>query len=244
MPRRWLYSYHFVLAAFGVLSAACVVAAAFLDREGTFAYLGLLELGVGAATILLTVLLIERVLEHRRARDRTEHWKEVREHSITSLWLSMGHVAGLAYAAFLTRPERESPDHLRVVERVTAGCERPAAGTAVAIEALAGLLRAGTRPPGPVLIRRARWWVHRASRYLDHIRDTIIPRLLQATADHELNRLLMRLDQTGYALQGRLALAGLGIGEVERLTGTREAVADLLAEYAKIARYLEANYLA
>ncbi len=246
MLKRWLYSYHFVLAAFGVLSVGCVVAAAFLDPEGTFAYLGLLELGVGSATILLTVLLIERVLEHRRARERTEHWKEVREHSIASLWVSMGHVAGLAYAAFLTRLERESQDHLEVIDRVSAGCERPSAGTAAAIEELAGLLRAGADSvrPGSRLVRRARWWVHRASRQLDHIRETLIPRLLQATTDHELNRLLMRLDQTGYALQGRLTLAGLGIGKVERLTGTREAVAALLVEYSKVARHLEANYLA
>jgi hypothetical protein len=246
MLKRWLYSYHFVLSALGVLSVACVIAAFVLDRDGTIAYLGLLELGVAFATILLTLLLIERVLDYRRTREQAEHWKEVREHSIATLWVSMGHVAGLAYAAFLTRPERESAEYLRVIERVTAGCEWPTAGTAAAIEELAGLLRGGTEatPASPKLVRRARWWVRRASRHLDHIRETIIPRLLQATSDHELNRLLMRLDHSGYALQGRLALAGLGIGIVERLAGTREAVATLLVEYAKVARHLEASYLA
>jgi hypothetical protein len=245
MRRRWLYSYHFVLAAFGVLAVACVLAAALLDPDGTVAYLGLLNLGTGSVTLVLTVVLVERVLEHRRAREREQHWREVREHSVASLWVSMGHVAGLAYAAFLRRPEREAPEHLRLIDRVIAGCERPTAGTGAAIEELARLLRAGTdaMPPGRGLIRRARWWVHRASRHLDHVREAIIPRLLQATTDHELNRLLMRLDQTGYALQGRLVLAGLGIRKAERMTGTREAVAALLAEYAGIARHLEAKYL-
>lgn len=246
MARRWVYSYHFVLAAFGVLSAGCVIIAAFLDREGTFVYLGMLELGVGSATILLTVLLIERVLDQRRAREREGHWKEVREHSITSLWVSMGHVAGLAYAAFLTRPSRESPERIKLIEQVTRGCERGCAGTAAAIKELASLLRSGevALSPDSGLKRRARWWIHRASRHLDHIRETLIPRLLQATDDHELNRLLMRLDQTGFALQGRLALAGLGIGLEERLTGTPDAVADLLVEYANVARHLEVRYLA
>jgi|GEM_PF-6656822 len=243
MRRRWLYSYHLVLVGSGVLSIASIVAAAFLDREGSIAYMGLLELGIGAATMLLTVLLIERVLDHRRAREREEHWKEVREHSIASLWVGMGHIAGLAYAALLTRPEQESPDHLRVIEQVAAGCERPTAGTATVIAELADLLRAGTLPPGGRLVRRIRWWVRRAARHLDHIREAIIPRLLQATDDHELNRLLMRLDQLGYALQARLGLVEFGIGKADRLTDTREAVADLLTEYANVARHLEANYL-
>jgi hypothetical protein len=243
MARRWLYSYHLILAAFGVVSVGCVVAAGLLDPDGSFVYFGLLDLGIGAATMLLTVVLIERVLDHRRAREREEHWKEVREHSVASLWLSMGHIAGLAYAGLLTRPERESPDHLQVIEQVAAGCERPVAGTAAAIADLAGLLRAGTLPPGGGLTRRVRWWTRRATRHLDHIREAIIPRLLQATDDHELNRLLMRLDRLGYALQGRLGLAALGVGRTDRLIGTREAVADLLVEYANVALHLEANYL-
>ena len=70
MLKRWLYSYYVVLASLGVLSVVCVVAAVFLDRGGTIAYLGLLELGIAFATILLTLLLIERVLDHRRVRER------------------------------------------------------------------------------------------------------------------------------------------------------------------------------
>lgn len=244
MRRRWLYSYHFVLAAFGVVSVACVSAAALLDPDRTIAYLGLLNLGTSSATVVLTVVLVERVLEHRRARERERHWREVREHAVASLWVSMGHIAGLAYAGLLTRPERDSPAHLRAIELVAAGCERPAAGTAAAIADLADLLRAGTLPPRGGLTRRVRWWTRRATRPLDHIRETIIPRLLQSTDDHELNRLLMRLDRLGYALQGRLGWAALGVGKADRLAGTREAVADLLAEYATVARHLEVNYSA
>ena len=244
MPTFKLYSHRVVLFGFGVLSAAGIVGAALIDPDGSFVYLGLLELGVACATIFLTVVLIDRVLDRRRARDRTEHWKDVRQHSVASLWISIGHISRLAYAAFLTSADRESPDHISVIERLTAGCERQSVGTANAIEKLAGLLRtaAVTLPPGPHLTRRASWWIHHSSRNLDHIRETLIPRLLQATTDHELNRLLMRLDHFGYALQGRLAFAGLGIGQAQRLTGTREAVAALLVEYANVARHLESNY--
>lgn len=176
------------LWASAVIIAAAIAAGVALDARG-FAGNLLAEASGVIVSALLTVLVVERLLE----RDRRRRWHVVAQETHETLRMSLVLASLPAYLAL------PSPKPLEADPRVAAETD----GLATGLEGLEHALRAvGEQPDGkPFSLEHV---LDPARPHLERVSSSVLPRLLTLGKDPDLLQRLMTLEATVTQLDYRL----------------------------------------
>lgn len=242
--RQILNLYYGPLALFTILAIVFICFANAADHEGHFWFHLSVELAVAFAMIVVTVLMVERMLEYRREQDRHAQWTEVRNYTVTVLWSSMVQVSGFAFSLFIPAQTKAQPANQQLLDSVLAGTGNPTAQTVQAMEQLIDLLNQSFQqtPKDQALANRLLLWMKPCLPRFTYIREAIIPRLLHTTTDRHLHMLMMQLDIAAFWLQGKLAMLEFGAAAGEVATAGSEDVVDLIRQCTRIAQHLNERY--
>jgi hypothetical protein len=190
---RALNRYRMLLAAFMIVCVAALIAALCLKPE-EFAFHLMIEITVAAATLVLTVLVVEDMLEHRRRKERAEQWAVVKKNTLVSLWRATYEMA--FYNVQLLFPD----DYLSLEERRgVSTLMKPTVEEAEHLHKLLARLSQYVISVDPSSCRRLdpgrmREWYRASKPYLSAISDRVVPRLAQFAPDHPVMMHVLQIE--------------------------------------------------
>jgi hypothetical protein len=190
--RRWLDRYRVWLAVFATVSIVTFIASLWLKPD-EFLFHFFIEMSIAAVTLIVTVLVVEDMLEHRRKMERDEHWAVIRQTTLMELTASVGNV--VLWGPLLLKNGRGNNGN----KLLRAVVENERIPTKEVTELMKDLIDELTKEKilnnsGCYNSEALAGWQRQCEKRLDIILQKIIPRMIQFAPGHPIMKNLLDLE--------------------------------------------------
>ena len=199
-----------LLASAAIAALVFAFLAWWLDHDGHFWFHLCLEIAVALGIIVITVTIVEKLVERQRREELKAEWSRVRSATIETLCMGLVQIAGYIFLFLYAKKEQKQRDESAAIIRVLGKTLlQPTNETIEAVGRMSELLAAGggvVEVDERLCTRIILLWRRQIKPRLDTIRMTVIPRLLNAEADRPLLEELMQLDKRAFLLESQVSV--------------------------------------